>query len=470
MRRYAVIAALVAVLALAVPALATNPFVDVPLNHWAYDAVAKLAADGIVQGYPDGTFQGSKPITRYEFAVAVARALAKIDKEKASKEDLALLKKLVVEFQDELNALGVKVDKIDKRLETVEKNLNGFQFAGELRVDFYWNNGDYYDNQTTPNYQDASISRARLHISKQVDDNVSIYFRIDDDDVFSKAYATIKFPWDITMTIGRFCPDWEGELGLYADNDAILTDRTYNPVIYFTKKAGAVDAVAYYAYTDDDELSEYGGRLDFHFNDKIRVGVFYMGWTTQPGNNLDPSVYGADFTVNFSEGFKIYGQYMSEDLGGTVTVNNTAVDDATIYKFGASVDQSVIGFTSFTVEYLHMDQGAFFANQPFAYIEAQEFLRTDGNSPVLTGYLIDDVDAVLVMLTQQWSDKVSTTERYYSFDYSNTLNDLTAFAFTFKYQYTPSTYFEFAYENVDWDEGSAQQDESRIRFRTYISF
>ncbi|HZK40686.1 MAG TPA: S-layer homology domain-containing protein, partial [Atribacterota bacterium] len=65
---------LVLVLAFALPVLA-NPFVDVPLNHWAYDAVQSLAAKGIVIGYPDGTFGGNRTLTRYEFAEATARVM-----------------------------------------------------------------------------------------------------------------------------------------------------------------------------------------------------------------------------------------------------------------------------------------------------------------------------------------------------------------------------------------------------------
>ena len=59
------------------------------------------------------SFKGAQPATRYEMASVVARALAKVDAEKASKQDLEMLKKLVMEFKDELDALGVKVDKID---------------------------------------------------------------------------------------------------------------------------------------------------------------------------------------------------------------------------------------------------------------------------------------------------------------------------------------------------------------------
>ena len=41
---------------------AANPFSDVPRDHWAYDAVTQLAADGVVEGYGDGTFRGDRNI------------------------------------------------------------------------------------------------------------------------------------------------------------------------------------------------------------------------------------------------------------------------------------------------------------------------------------------------------------------------------------------------------------------------
>ena len=59
-------------------AFAANPFSDVPAGHWAYAAVAKLAAAGIVDGYPDGTYKGDRTMTRYEMAQIIAKALAKV--------------------------------------------------------------------------------------------------------------------------------------------------------------------------------------------------------------------------------------------------------------------------------------------------------------------------------------------------------------------------------------------------------
>ena len=64
-----------AVAALAVPCFAANPAQTVPFDHWAYDAVQELVDQGIIIGYPDGTFKGDRAMTRYEFAIAISRLL-----------------------------------------------------------------------------------------------------------------------------------------------------------------------------------------------------------------------------------------------------------------------------------------------------------------------------------------------------------------------------------------------------------
>jgi len=62
----------------AAPVMAQGAFADVPSDHWAYDAVQELAQAGIVIGYPDGTYKGQRQMTRYEFAMAIARLLDKM--------------------------------------------------------------------------------------------------------------------------------------------------------------------------------------------------------------------------------------------------------------------------------------------------------------------------------------------------------------------------------------------------------
>ena len=96
---------------------ATNPFSDVPADHWAYDAVSQLAADGVIEGYGDDTFKGDKNITRYEMAQMVAKAMAKTN---VSGNDKAIIDKLAAEFSDELNNLGVRVANLEKNADKVK--------------------------------------------------------------------------------------------------------------------------------------------------------------------------------------------------------------------------------------------------------------------------------------------------------------------------------------------------------------
>jgi hypothetical protein len=101
-----------------------TPFSDVPSDHWAYQDLQSLAADGLVDGYPDGSFKGDRPLTRYEMAVVVARVIAKLQErgeKTASKEDLDRLQKLVDALKDELDALGVRVSSLEDSLGALDR-------------------------------------------------------------------------------------------------------------------------------------------------------------------------------------------------------------------------------------------------------------------------------------------------------------------------------------------------------------
>lgn len=79
----------------------TKLFPDVPENHWAYEYVAKLAGNGIIEGYPDGNFAGNRMMTRYEFAALLYRAM-----EKGANVDARALK----EFAPEMGR--IRVDRV----------------------------------------------------------------------------------------------------------------------------------------------------------------------------------------------------------------------------------------------------------------------------------------------------------------------------------------------------------------------
>lgn len=97
-------------------------FPDVPQNHWAYEYVAQLAGNGMIEGYPDGNFAGDRPMTRYEFAAILYRAMTK---------GAVLSDKLLSEFSHELEYFTVDTIAKDnagnptiQRVRTVKENKN----------------------------------------------------------------------------------------------------------------------------------------------------------------------------------------------------------------------------------------------------------------------------------------------------------------------------------------------------------
>jgi uncharacterized protein (UPF0335 family) len=161
--------ALGAVLAttLVAPAMAQENFPDVPANHWAYEALRNLK-DKVLFGYPDGLYRGNRPMSRYEFAVAVnqlhqllAGRISALEGQVKSLEDMiknrpggtdtaglqglrdqlsaltkrvdglesghAELKKLIDEFKKELAALGVDVDAMKKDIADLESRVSALE-------------------------------------------------------------------------------------------------------------------------------------------------------------------------------------------------------------------------------------------------------------------------------------------------------------------------------------------------------
>ena len=94
----------------------TEMFPDVPANHWAYETIKAMAAQGLIEGYPDGTFGGDRTMTRYEFAQIIYRVLQK---------GIAVDSKLVSEFKPELERI---------RVDTISKDKNGNPVIERVRV------------------------------------------------------------------------------------------------------------------------------------------------------------------------------------------------------------------------------------------------------------------------------------------------------------------------------------------------
>lgn len=125
--------------------LSEEAFNDVPKGHWAYSALEVLSKDGVLEGYPDGSFKGDEPMTRYEMAKIIANAY-----KGGSFADDALIDGVRQELSGELKTLK-KVDRQVKKntnsIKKLENFADRFEFGGFGQVRYENNNGRGYDNQ-----------------------------------------------------------------------------------------------------------------------------------------------------------------------------------------------------------------------------------------------------------------------------------------------------------------------------------
>lgn len=150
----------------AVTVSAANPFTDVSANDWAYQAVASLSDEGVIDGYPDGTFRGDKHVTRYEIAQIVARLMAKEDTLNASQKET--LAKLSSQYANELKDLGVRIAEL-------EKKRGATDLITELRVQSI----DRYDDVFKGKKHNEISTRVRLNTITPVNDRVHLYGQIE---------------------------------------------------------------------------------------------------------------------------------------------------------------------------------------------------------------------------------------------------------------------------------------------------
>ena len=194
MKKILAIAAAAALTA-GVSAYAANPFSDVSTDDWAYQAVADLSDQGVVIGYPDGTFRGERNITRYELAQIVARMMAREDQMNA--EQRAMLEKLAGEYADELANLGVRVSKL-------EKKVGNLYWSGDARM-------RYSDKAFG---SDSWDGRVRINVKAQAAENTFVKGRLVANMNF-KDDATSEVQADQIYIDHRFGDAAEVRLGRY---------------------------------------------------------------------------------------------------------------------------------------------------------------------------------------------------------------------------------------------------------------
>ena len=292
-KQFAAIFAATAVLGVTT-AFAANPFSDVTPDSWAYQAVSQLAAAGIVNGYPDGTFKGQNDITRYEMAQMVAKAMANQDR--ANAEQQAMINRLADEFSNELNNLGVRVARLEDRVGNVK-------VTGDARL-------RYRDAEHEKSKFDA---RARVQFNAKVNDRTDAVVRLTSGNfelgnsqnggnanaTIDRAYVNHKFGERVSLKAGRFGQTIGGGLAfdgtfdgaqLNAGNDKIQAQAAYG---YMVSGEAA-------GLTKDQNVTNTYLGLKGKVGKHTMVGGFYDR-VNQDSTNGYKNIYGFNADANFDK-------------------------------------------------------------------------------------------------------------------------------------------------------------------------
>ena len=349
--------AAVAALTAGVSAYAANPFSDVTADDWAYQAVSDLSAQGVVEGYPDGTFKGERNMTRYELAQIVARLMAKEDQLNA--EQQATLDKLAGEYADELANLGVRVANL-------EKKVGNISWSGDARMQYQ------HALNGRKDHADSWNGRMRINVEGQVNDQVTVNGRFvnemdfKDDKSSDTTMDRINVKWtpnDATyVTIGRQGVALD-VTGTFWDEDAVFdgvaagwdNGKVGVEAGYGRFKSAENEADG---WSTQDKMEAWYGKLTGHIADAADVSAFYLknaqkqDQGAQVGENA--SAWGAGLSYGIGD-FTVDGDY--------VKTQNTQAGDAALWTAGLTygeVDTDKVGSWSLGAHYVKADKGSMF--------------------------------------------------------------------------------------------------------------
>ena len=346
MKKVLAIAA-VAALTAGVSAYAANPFSDVTPNDWAYQAVEDLSEQGVVEGYPDGTFKGERNITRYEMAQIIARMLAKEDQLNA--EQRATLDKLAGEYADELANLGVRVSNL-------EKKVGNIYWSGDARM--------RYQNKATDD--DSWNGRMRINVKGQVNDSTYVQGRLtsnmdfkktgDTSVVFDQLYVNHDLGKAATVRLGRI-PVAFGDQGGWLYGDSYGVDGA-EAAFHLGEKVDVTAGYGRFNTSDYDSVEDQDafyarGKADLNV---AKLGVDYIKFTGDKKANTAAGyeLMGANLTVPVSD-FRVFGEYWK----------NTTYDNGNDTAWNAGIGYGKLnlkkpGSFAIDVAYNDVDEGIYF--------------------------------------------------------------------------------------------------------------
>ena len=363
MKKILAIAA-VAALTAGVSAYAANPFSDVSPDDWAYQAVSDLSDQGIVEGYPDGTFKGERNMTRYELAQVIARLMAREDQLNA--EQKATLDKLAGEYADELANLGVRVSNL-------EKKVGNISWFGDARM--RWKEKGY--NTDGSRKADGWDGRMRINAKAQVNDNTYVRGRFtsnmnfkDNADANTKMdvlFVHHQFGDKVGMNLGRNFLTL-GQTGMYYD-DFFDGAQLFIGDSKLTLEAGYGRMNTW--------INDYGQKKDDTVYARLygktgRIGYDAEYIKTVGAADADKkSIWGAGLTVGVTDAVDVFGDFYK---------NTKPAGDPQMWTAGLGFGHYNLkkpGTFRVAAQYVRNEAGAYFGGSTYTAFPASSLLNVD---------------------------------------------------------------------------------------------
>ena len=363
MKKILAIAAAAALTA-GVSAYAANPFSDVSPDDWAYQAVSDLSDQGVVEGYPDGTFKGERNMTRYELAQVIARLMAREDQLNA--EQKATLDKLAGEYADELANLGVRVSNL-------EKKVGNISWFGDARM--RWKEKGY--NTDGSRKADGWDGRMRINAKAQVNDSTYVRGRFtsnmnfkDDADANTKMdvlFVHHQFGDKVGMNLGRNFLTL-GQTGMYYD-DFFDGAQLFIGDSKLTLEAGYGRMNTW--------INDYGQKKDDTVYARLygqtgRIGYDAEYIKTVGAADADKkSIWGAGLTVGVTDAVDVFGDFYK---------NTEPEGDPQMWTAGLGFGHYNLkkpGTFRVAAQYVRNEAGAYFGGSTYTAFPASSLLNVD---------------------------------------------------------------------------------------------
>ena len=363
MKKILAIAA-VAALTAGVSAYAANPFSDVSTDDWAYQAVSDLSDQGVVEGYPDGTFKGERNMTRYELAQVIARLMAREDQLNA--EQKATLDRLAGEYADELANLGVRVSNL-------EKKVGNISWFGDARM--HWQEKGY--NADGSKKEDSWNGRMRINAKAQVNDSTYVRGRFtsnmnfkDNADANTKMdvlFVHHQFGDKVGMNLGRNFLTL-GQTGMYYD-DFFDGAQLFIGDSKLTLEAGYGRMNTW--------INDYGQKKDDTVYARLygktgRIGYDAEYIKTVGAADADKkSIWGAGLTVGVTDAVDVFGDFYK---------NTKPAGDPQMWTAGLGFGHYNLkkpGTFRVAAQYVRNEAGAYFGGSTYTAFPASSLLNVD---------------------------------------------------------------------------------------------